>query len=383
MGGAIFSSGTLELFDNSFVSNTGYGGVGGSGGEGGTSAQMQVQENSGRGGPGGTGGAAQGAAVCNLGSAVLVGNCFSANSAQASDGGSGGVARGTFGFGTGGSGADAGNGVGGGVYSAGELFATNNTFYANSSAGGKGGEPGAAYILSGSGRGGDALGGGLAQFPGTGFFTASCVNNTFALNGTAAGLGATNAARPGLPGSNFGGGIANPSGALTLGNTILAANQKGSNYFGLCNDAGGNLSSDSSCPFTDPTSRGNLDPKLSPFQNNGGPTRTLALLFGSPAIDTANSALCPRFDQRGIPRPQGGACDIGAYEAAFVSIQHSSAEQVEISFRGWANQNHVLQKSADLKLWANVATNMSSSDGLVQFAEPALAGNAFYRVRNP
>jgi hypothetical protein len=51
------------------------------------------------------------------------------------------------------------------------------------------------------------------------------------------------------------------------------------------------------------------------LQNNGGPTQTHALLAGSAAIDTAVLANCPATDQRGISRPQGGQCDIGAYEA--------------------------------------------------------------------
>jgi hypothetical protein len=46
---------------------------------------------------------------------------------------------------------------------------------------------------------------------------------------------------------------------------------------------------------------------------NGGPTDTEMLLPGSPAID-AGSAPCEPVDQRGVSRPQGGGCDIGAYE---------------------------------------------------------------------
>jgi TIR domain len=61
---------------------------------------------------------------------------------------------------------------------------------------------------------------------------------------------------------------------------------------------------------------------LGPLQNNGGPTQTDALLPGSPAIDQipyqdTQAALCgPTHptDQRGIPRPQGRSCDLGAYE---------------------------------------------------------------------
>jgi CSLREA domain-containing protein len=57
-----------------------------------------------------------------------------------------------------------------------------------------------------------------------------------------------------------------------------------------------------------------IDPKLGPLANNGGPTRTHALLLGSPAIDAASTPDCPTTDQRGVLRPQGAACDIGSYE---------------------------------------------------------------------
>jgi CSLREA domain-containing protein len=57
-----------------------------------------------------------------------------------------------------------------------------------------------------------------------------------------------------------------------------------------------------------------LDPLLGPLADNGGPTRTHALLPGSPAIDAASTPDCPTTDQRGVLRPQGAACDIGSYE---------------------------------------------------------------------
>ncbi|HEX9441905.1 MAG TPA: Ig-like domain-containing protein, partial [Roseiflexaceae bacterium] len=56
-------------------------------------------------------------------------------------------------------------------------------------------------------------------------------------------------------------------------------------------------------------------PRLGALQQNGGPTLTHALLAGSPALDAANPTNCPPTDQRGVARPQGAACDIGAYEA--------------------------------------------------------------------
>ena len=57
-----------------------------------------------------------------------------------------------------------------------------------------------------------------------------------------------------------------------------------------------------------------IDPRIGPLADNGGPTRTHALLLGSPAIDAASTPDCPTTDQRGVPRPQGAACDIGSYE---------------------------------------------------------------------
>ncbi len=75
-----------------------------------------------------------------------------------------------------------------------------------------------------------------------------------------------------------------------------------------------NLSSDASCMFTDPGSKQNTDAKLGPLQANGGETETQALLAGSPAIDAGTNDGCPPVDQRGIARPQGPACDIGAFE---------------------------------------------------------------------
>ncbi len=57
---------------------------------------------------------------------------------------------------------------------------------------------------------------------------------------------------------------------------------------------------------------------LGPLADNGGPTQTMALLTGSPAIDAASPTVCATetlgIDQRGVARPQGRACDIGAFE---------------------------------------------------------------------
>jgi hypothetical protein len=59
-----------------------------------------------------------------------------------------------------------------------------------------------------------------------------------------------------------------------------------------------------------------IDPKLGPLQDNGGPTRTHALLPGSPAIGRGGNVLSLGNDQRGAPfgRVDGASADIGAFE---------------------------------------------------------------------
>ncbi|MFL5797662.1 MAG: choice-of-anchor Q domain-containing protein [Actinomycetota bacterium] len=61
----------------------------------------------------------------------------------------------------------------------------------------------------------------------------------------------------------------------------------------------------------------NVDAKLGLLAANGGPTQTLALMTGSPALNVIPSAQCAvATDQRGVKRPQGPRCDIGSFERA-------------------------------------------------------------------
>jgi hypothetical protein len=101
-------------------------------------------------------------------------------------------------------------------------------------------------------------------------------------------------------------------------NTIIANNLPSDCHVrtqGFLPEAGVNLDGDSTC-FNGAADK-HANPLLGQLQNNGGPTDTMALLDGSPAINAAANAVCPTTDQRGITRPQpaGGICDIGAYEA--------------------------------------------------------------------
>jgi hypothetical protein len=118
------------------------------------------------------------------------------------------------------------------------------------------------------------------------------------------------------------------SGTATLRNTIVANNHVHREGMGTVNcsgtiiDGGYNIEDEASCGFSaENGSYPNTDPLLDPegLKDNGGPTHTIALLPGSPAIDAipAGTADCGteiRRDQRGVSRPQGPGCDIGAFE---------------------------------------------------------------------
>ena len=109
----------------------------------------------------------------------------------------------------------------------------------------------------------------------------------------------------------------------TLKNSIVANSPEGGNCSGVMTSHGYNLSSDGTCNFNAPGDLNNHNPLLGPLQNNGGPTETMELLPGSPAIDAGNPAGCTaggvllKTDQRGMPRPDREdtlGCDMGAYE---------------------------------------------------------------------
>jgi hypothetical protein len=120
----------------------------------------------------------------------------------------------------------------------------------------------------------------------------------------------------------YGGSINLSGGTLQIQNTILSASGAGGNIFnnsGTVTSHGYNLSSDNGGGFL--TAAGdqiNTNPMLGPFQDNGGPTFTHALLSGSPAINAGdpNFSPPPLYDQRGpaYNRVVNGRIDIGSFE---------------------------------------------------------------------
>jgi hypothetical protein len=120
-------------------------------------------------------------------------------------------------------------------------------------------------------------------------------------------------------------GFGMPVGTATiqLRNTIVSGDGHSANLAvgpaGTFSSLGHNLSSDSGGGFlTGPGDLTNIDPRLGQFQDNGGPTQTMALLAGSPALDTGDPAQSGVADQRGVVR--SGGVNIGAYQASASSF---------------------------------------------------------------
>lgn len=122
--------------------------------------------------------------------------------------------------------------------------------------------------------------------------------------------------------NGLGGGLLASSATVTttvLDSSILAANNStncAEAGLATIGSGGGNIESPgNTCGLLAADFPG-TNPGLGPLADNGGPTRTHALPPGSPAIDKVSARACAPSgpDQRGVIRPKGAACDIGAYE---------------------------------------------------------------------
>jgi len=114
-----------------------------------------------------------------------------------------------------------------------------------------------------------------------------------------------------------GAGIANRAPDTYLFDTIVAANNPDNCDSAGVVSEGYNLTDDDTCGLLEPSDLRVSYALLGLLADNGGPTHTHALLPGSPAIDAGDPTECPPpipTDQRGVPRPQGAGCDIGAFE---------------------------------------------------------------------
>lgn len=353
-GGALANFGVANLVHCTFTNNAAIGGAG-SAGYGGW-----------QGFPAGSG---NGGAIWNSGLLRASGCVFAGNSAR---GGTGGQGSGGIpvpwpnpGF-PGGAGGD---GLGGAIFNAGTLELANCTLAMNRGIGGAGGPGGPGYPHpdypppAPGPEGSPGLGvGGIHAASGQ----CALTNCTVALN-----------TGPGIRTAEHGG--------VTLLNTILAGNSGGNGASEIV-DLGHNLSSDLTCAFTNQGSLNRTDPKLGPLTDQGGPTPTMALLPGSPAIDGGTEAGSPVTDQRGLPRPIGIAPDIGAFEygsPAWLSITPATEEGFDLVVRGRRGTTCCLWVSESLLTWAPAATNQLDADGMWALHQPGSGNLRFYRVVLP
>jgi hypothetical protein len=127
------------------------------------------------------------------------------------------------------------------------------------------------------------------------------------------------------------------------------------------------------------------DPKLGALADNGGPTKTLLPQSGSPAIN-GGKAPCPATDQRGVARPQGGACDVGAVEVvAALSVSPSLIEAggpnvtLTVSGSGFTQASKVLWNNQERP---TTFVDSSTLKANITGADIAKAGTAQISVSN-
>ena len=349
-GGGTVYDGTMAFQDANVVTRKdgGFGGYlnGGSGGSFDSNDSSATVNGDSASSPGGGGG---GAGLARSGGS----GSYGGGGAGGGGGDNNSVGNaGNGGFGGGGGGASGGDdqhmakagtgGFGGGGGGDVEAFATNGN-------GGAFGGSGANIAGFGFGGSGGALGG--AVFNDSGVVTIR--NSTFFGNAVHAGVTPANpyyAAPPETYGLDAGGAIFSRNGSLTVKNATISGNTTSSTATGggivvmsdgaaafltldntiLANNGAsecyvlnavalqgiGNLimSNDISagCPHADLTA----DPQLDALNlNTPGDTPTMAIHYGTPAVDAGDDSTALPADQRGVQRPQGGHSDIGAYEA--------------------------------------------------------------------
>jgi predicted outer membrane repeat protein len=169
----------------------------------------------------------------------------------------------------------------------------------------------------------------------------------------------------------YGGALYIVAGSVGMTNTILWGNTPDQLY----NDSANVVSLNTSivqggCPTGSTCS--NIitsDPLLGALGNYGGSVATLPLLPNSPAIDTANDSACPATDARGISRPIGSHCDIGAFESS----------RFTLAITGGNNQSTLINTAFAQPLRVSVTANNAVepvNGGRVIFTPPASGASA-------
>lgn len=199
----------------------------------------------------------------------------------------------------------ASNGGGGGIFSDGTATIGQSTVSGNQAALDGGGLSSVSIltVTDSTFAGNTAGNSGAGLFNNGGALT--LLNSTIAGNTASAGQG---------------GGLANwdPAATATVKNSILGANTAGAGspdcYGTIVSQSRNLIQNTTGCTGPSPVDIVGRSPRLGLLARNGGRTRTLRPLASSRARDAG--AGCTKTDQRGVPRPQGRRCDLGAYELA-------------------------------------------------------------------
>ncbi len=208
---------------------------------------------------------------------------------------------------------------GGGIFNYGTATLTNDTLSGNSAADGGGVFNFGILTLTD-----DTISGNSAQYNGGGvnaYGTATLTNDTISGNSAY---------------DDDGGGVCIISGTATLNNTVVANSPSGGDIYGSVSGSN-NLIDDGSGGLDPTTNLLDVDPMLAPLGNYGGPTHTMPLLPGSPAIDAGSNALIPTgitTDQRGEPRIVNGTVDIGAVESQGYTLTPASGSTPQTALAG-------------------------------------------------
>ena len=204
---------------------------------------------------------------------------------------------------------------GGGIYNLGKLTINASTVSGNETIHGSG------YCV---GAGCGAAGGGIDNAGGTLAINNSTIAGNSYFQNPAGGGGIVSGGILSIHSSTVSGNLGGIVGVATLQNSIIANNGSGGNCNGPVMSIF-SLSSDGTCHLNGPGDMNNTNPRLGALGYYGGPTQTIPLLSGSPAIDAGNPSGCTdalghllTTDQRGLPRPDSedrSGCDMGAYES--------------------------------------------------------------------
>ncbi len=386
-GGAVYNTGTLTATGSTFTSNTsGSGGAISSQGSLSLSSST-ISKNTAVGSTAWGGGLYISAGTATVTSTTFSNNSLTVNGAQGAGGAIANFASLTLNSSNILNNKTIGaNGLGGGlfIFNTGSATVSNTTFDSNQSPSGAGIYDDLGTLnVSGStfsNNGASAKGGGIFASG-----TLNITNSTFSSNlaTTSGGALEVMAATVQVKFSTFNantaamGSAINDQATTTIKASIFA-NSVGNNCAGVATtSAGYNISDDISCNFHSTGDLNGINPSLGGLANNGGLTKTHALQAGSVVFNSVPLAACSvATDQRGTARPQGTACESGAFEGTGTS----NTPRLKI------NNVNTVADTGDGKLIEGEIVDTSITQFLVTFNQPALnptGDNGTNDVTNP